>query len=770
MKKLFFLALSLLLYAMVLAQETCDITLSGYVIDRHDGSRLSFASIWLPELQKGVSADEEGKFSLQGLCKGEYLVIVGHLGCENDSSEISLMADREVDFYLEHHTELLREVQIESKKENASIAGFKELKEADKLESLGETLSESLERINGVRTLNTGTTISKPIVGGFSANRVQIINSGVQHSSQQWGNEHAPEIDPNEEATYSVIRGPGSVRYADGAIGGLVLVDPKPMPAVPGIKGSFSGIYASNNRMVNSSLNLEGKVARLDGLAWRVQGSVKKAGDVKSPSYYQKNTGVMERNYSWQLAYRKGKFQVGLNYKQFRSEIGVLTAAHFGNLTDLQNAIDRGEPSEQNQGSFSYDINRPKQNIIHELVKGDITYYANETNSFKLMLARQFNIREEFDKEIARSSLKSRADIPEFSVNLESYSGDLLWESNLVEKVNSQVGIQVNRQLNTLNSFTDFIPEYQSTAMSFYLNESIKIGKSEGLVGFRYSALSMDVEKIERTYVDKSRLEFQPLSLFMGLSRRIYWDVLLKGYVFLAERSPAINELYSDGLHHGAASIEYGNRKLDKEKARGVSLELSKTNTNSRFEVFAKWQQIDDFIYLSPRGIDLTIRGAYPSFAWENTDAALTHLDYSLGTKINPQMEISHSGSFLWARQLNQDRFLNFMPANRVDARLDYKLNFFGKKQEEGKLSLIAEHVFRQNRFNPDQEIDDPPAAYELLHFNFQQAFKLGANQLSLQFRINNLLNKSYRDYLNRFRFFAEEQGRDFRIALQLKF
>ena len=66
-------------------------------------------------------------------------------------------------------------------------------------------------------------------------------------------------------------------------------------------------------------------------------------------------------------------------------------------------------------------------------------------------------------------------------------------------------------------------------------------------------------------------------------------------------------------------------------------------------------------------------------------------------------------------------------------------------------------------------EINTPPEAYHLLGIRADMEFNIsGAVALHTGLTITNLLNTSYRDYLNRNRYFADDLGRN--ITLQLKF
>ena len=74
-----------------------------------------------------------------------------------------------------------------------------------------------------------------------------------------------------------------------------------------------------------------------------------------------------EQNFSWTLGWNKEKYGVELFYSQFNSNIGIFSGAHIGNLTDLQAAFEADEPFEK--AEFTYTIDRPYQNISHELFK-----------------------------------------------------------------------------------------------------------------------------------------------------------------------------------------------------------------------------------------------------------------------------------------------------------------------------------------------------------------------------------------------------------------
>ncbi|HLT23904.1 MAG TPA: Plug domain-containing protein, partial [Ignavibacteria bacterium] len=113
----------------------------------------------------------------------------------------------------------------------------------------GKPLAEALKEITGVSTIQTGSSISKPVIHGLHSNRILILNNGVRQEGQQWGFEHAPEIDPFIAKKLTVIKGANSVRYGSDAIGGVILVEPNDLQYnMNKLNGEVNLIGFSNGR------------------------------------------------------------------------------------------------------------------------------------------------------------------------------------------------------------------------------------------------------------------------------------------------------------------------------------------------------------------------------------------------------------------------------------------------------------------------------------------------------------------------------------------
>lgn len=147
-------------------------------------------------------------------------------------------------------------------------------------ENRNRSLAEVLKTISGVQLLQTGSTISKPIINGLYGNRLAILNDGMKLESQQWGNDHAPEIDVYAAHSIIVVKGAESLRYGGEALGGAVLLSSKPWNRVDSLRGQISLNGFTNGKGMQGALNLEGN-SPVAGLKWSLNGNYTKSGNRK---------------------------------------------------------------------------------------------------------------------------------------------------------------------------------------------------------------------------------------------------------------------------------------------------------------------------------------------------------------------------------------------------------------------------------------------------------------------------------------------------------
>mgnify|MGYP000875478539 CR=1 FL=1 len=202
----------------------------------------------------------------------------------------------------------IKEIVVTGERRQASVNSVSEKITSNMIDrSMGKSLASLLEHVSGVSSIQTGTTVAKPVINGMYGNRILIVNNGARQTGQQWGADHAPEIDKNSSARIQVVKGAEAVRYGSEALGGIIILEQKPLPyGETNIGGSVSGLVGANGLRYNAVATIEGSMPFLRDLAWRVQGTYLNSGDARTADYVLNNTGYREQDVSLNLGYRHG--------------------------------------------------------------------------------------------------------------------------------------------------------------------------------------------------------------------------------------------------------------------------------------------------------------------------------------------------------------------------------------------------------------------------------------------------------------------------------
>ncbi|HYH57558.1 MAG TPA: TonB-dependent receptor plug domain-containing protein, partial [Anseongella sp.] len=257
----------------------------------------------------------------------------------------------------------------------------------------GGTLAEMIRSVPGVTMFQTGASIAKPVVQGMHSNRILILNNGIRQEGQQWGSEHAPEIDPFTATRISVLKGAAAIRFGPDAIGGVVVVEPPEFTKAPELQGELNIAGSANGRSGVLSGTVSGGAQGLPGLGWRLQGTLKRAGNFRTADYFLENTGVKELNFSAAAGYARERLYAELYFSRFDTDLGIFAGAHIGNLSDLEARIRNGRPG--TDGEFFYDIGQPRQRVFHNLLKLKGRYSFSEGTKLNVQYGLQFNRRRE---------------------------------------------------------------------------------------------------------------------------------------------------------------------------------------------------------------------------------------------------------------------------------------------------------------------------------------------------------------------------------------
>jgi iron complex outermembrane receptor protein len=264
---------------------------------------------------------------------------------------------------------------------------------------------------------------------------------------------------------------------------------------------------------------------------------------------------------------------------------------------------------------------------------------------------------------------------------------------------------------------------------------------------------------------------FSNLSAAGGLTYALRENLELSYNIGVASRNPEVNELYSNGLHQGVSGIEEGDPGLKREQSFKNTLSLNgQIGERLFFETLAYFQSIKDYIYLQPQEeIRLTIRGAFPVFKYEQTNADLLGADLALTYRLNEHWNLVGKYSYLRGQDRGNDVPLIFMPANSLHFEIVYQVPTVGSLKNL-ELSIDDRYVFEQKRLSDSQDFAPPPPAYNLLGVKASAEKQFNKFRMNYYLRGENVLNVAYRDYLNRLRYFADDLGVNVTLGVNLVF
>jgi iron complex outermembrane receptor protein len=161
------------------------------------------------------------------------------------------------------------------------------------------------------------------------------------------------------------------------------------------------------------------------------------------------------------------------------------------------------------------------------------------------------------------------------------------------------------------------------------------------------------------------------------------------------------------------------------------------------------------------------LRGAFPAFSYKQANSSLYGVDGYFDWHVSPVFTFDVTFSVVRGVNNETGEPLFQMPADRL--RLTGSIFLPSTRVFQNPyFDLTGTFVRRQDRFQPNVDYLDPPPGYALLDAGAGSDLLLGAQVLHVNISVRNLLNKGYRDYLSRFRYYVDEPGRDFIVRLQI--
>jgi len=778
--------------------EPCSCCVSGKVLDEETQQPIPFAIVNINNTDTYAQTDEEGNFLLKGVCPDDYSLVISCVGYSNEIRDHHHELGDRPHFYLVRDVSGLDEVIIEaqrSKEKGTETIAQTTVSKADIKSNPTQSLAASLSKVEGVTFASTGANVQLPIIHGLSGNRILVLNNGLKHGFQNWGSEHAPEIDINAANNITVIKGAAGVKYGPEALGGAILVEPNPLLLNNPFYANVGTGFQTNGNGYNTNFEL-GKGFKK--WSYFTNGSYTKVGDRKAPDYNLTNTGKEEKAFSLGALYHLNNWDFKVYYSFIDQNLGLLRASFISSPEALIQAFDAEIPAITDP--FSFTINEPNQATQHHLIKGEVNWWYSDEGKLSLVGGVQLNKRDEFD-------VRRNADLPIIDLDLLTYDYQLEWEHPTWKGLDGLIGVQYYTQENDNNpgtQVTPFIPNYTTDRFSAFAIEKVKLGENTLEAGIRLDIETNDIAGREPGGdIFRDVYTFTNVTASLGYVWPLSDNSDFKTNIGSAFRTPNVAELFSfgqqgfrsifgllrsgfnnDGTPTTAGVTLLDDSDVDLERGYKLSNEFRTSKNGSSHILTGYVNYIENYVFERPITVFGTPRGPQTAFFFEQANGLFLGLDYTWRKEITKQLSSTYGLSYLWARNVGENEALISQPPISTNFELQWDQGEFWMF-ESSKWTIKPSYTFKQFQaprtvslesivdgsevITPDSEIFDfldAPDGYFLIDLSWNFKWKKLNGSIAAQ----NVLNTSYRNYLNENRYFADDLGRNILFTLNYNF
>ncbi|MFT3807541.1 TonB-dependent receptor [Arenimonas sp.] len=433
-------------------------------------------------------------------------------------------------------------------------------------ESRAASLGETVASIPGVQSSNFGPGVGRPIVRGMDGARVAVLSGGLATQDVSTvSQDHAPTIEPFLADQIEVLKGPSTLLYGNGAIGGLVNVVDGRIPEYP-VSGGFSG--RAELRSFGGDQNGTTAMARVDGgserFAVHADAVHRDADDYDTPAGRQLNSYIDGFSGAIGASLLGDWGYVGLSASRFEDEYG-----------------NPGEPGEPDLGELGVHLE------VHQdryEMKGEVRDLWGQGNGLRFALAHTDYEHTEFEGDEVGTIFgkdASEARVEATFGSRESWQG--------------AVGLQASTSRFAAIGEEAFLPETDTRAHGL-------LGVARRSFGDFQLDLGARIDRIKSTPAGAEGRSFNPFSLSLAGGWKLAEHWRLTANLDHAERAPVEEELFSDGPHIATLAYEVGDANLRKEKSNQFELGLHYQGGRVDAKVSAYYNRFQGFIYLLDTG------------------------------------------------------------------------------------------------------------------------------------------------------------------------
>lgn len=625
---------------------------------------------------------------------------------------------------------------------------------------MGTTIGDTLKNELGVTSQSFGAGVGSPVIRGQSGPRVQVMqNSMSNNDASSLSPDHANGVEPILAERIEVLRGPATLLYGNGAIGGIVNVIDNRIPEKAFDKvigGAGEQRYDSATNETSSVMKVEGSH---NGFAYHVDGFYRDQGNTHIGGQAIDEAAVQINDPSFTAPENSYGVINNSNARSRGGSVGVSMIGEAGLVGASINQLEKnyGIPSDGSGGApVTVDLKQTKYDFKAQL---------NQPFAFAEKLKMKFGYTDYQHTELDGGQ-------PATHFLNKAYASRLELEQKAIGALTGSLGFQsTNSEFAAINAdgSAPLVPKSNIDSYGLFAVESYKNGAVTYELGARGEWVTISPE-------NANSLTYLPISGSMSA----LWEVTKQHQLSLAythsQRAPLIQELFYDGVHEASRSYELGDANLSKEFSNNIDLgyRFNSDWMSAEVNVFHNWvsnyiyQQRADYLFNTDAG-DFTEACALgePCIPVEiSQQTGATFKGYEAQLKF-PLME-NHYGlvdlslfSDYTRGTFNKGGDVPRMPPLRYGVQLSYEKNDFSSN-----VRLTRGEAQTHAGAN-----ETSTASYLLLNLGAQYHIASVADSDVMLFaNAKNLTNENIRNSTSYLRNFAPDAGRSGEVGIRVSY
>lgn len=630
----------------------------------------------------------------------------------------------------------------------------------------GVTIGDALAGQPGVYSNQFGAGSSRPMLRGQDGPRVKVLEHASETADvSTLSPDHAVTVDPILAKQIEVIRGPSTLLYAAGTVGGLVNVTDQKIPTSIPDKGYEGQVGVRYNSGSDEKLASAGVTAALgEQFAIRVEGSKRKANDYIAPNYFHDHDGELEKerrvgntfaegqNVSVGASWIHDRGFAGLSYSNRQDQYGLPGHSHEYESChphddhlhcdghDNHGHTDEHDHSAHDEHDHDHDAAGPWVDLKSE--RYDFrTELANPFAGFQKLRAHASYTdyqHDEIEGNTAATTFKS-----------QGYDGRLELVHNPIADWEGVIGAQYNQQKLNISGEESLMNPNKTQKWSVFGLEHKQFGDFHVELGARVDQQKIQIDSAQKDYDDYG----------ISYSGAVNWAFAPNYKLSLVgshqERLPLAQELYADGKHFATNTYERGNENLDVEKSNNLELgfHYEKDQLDYHVHVYHNWY--DNYIYAATKDNFENFR----LVDYTQDKAKFYGAEAQVGYAINDMYKLSVFGDYVRGKIDGENA--PRVPAGRLGTKVDVDF-------ADGWSGLAEySHVFKQDKITAFERETD---GYNMVNLGVAYSGQLkDQNDYRVYFKANNLLDE---DVYSHTSFLANipQVGRNFTVGLEFGF